>query len=126
MHRVTLQDGTVLDGLTLNGNNYISDTIIDSDVFADNLATVEISDGKKSQVYEDMKLIANQMHDGKSWFILAEKTLQDKERERVDKVEAENETLKARISELEAVSATLITKEIITESDVTAEKELSK
>jgi hypothetical protein len=126
MYSITLHDGTVIDNLTLNGNNYISDTFINSNIFTDNLATVEISDGKKSQVYEDMKLIANQMHDGKSWFILAEKTLQDKERERVDKVEAENETLKARISELEAVSATLITKEIITESDVTAEKELSK
>jgi hypothetical protein len=87
MHRVTLQDGTVLDGLTLNGNNYISDTIIDSDVFADNLATVEISDGKKSQVYEDMKLIANQISDGKSWFILAEKTETDKYRDRVDRLE---------------------------------------
>jgi hypothetical protein len=126
MYSITLHDGTVIDNLTLNGNNYISDTLINSNTFTDNLATVKISDGKKSQVYEDMKLIANQMHDGKSWFILAEKTLQDKERERVDKVEAENETLKARISELEAVSATLITKEIITESDVTAEKELSK
>jgi hypothetical protein len=84
MHRVTLQDGTVLDGLTLNGNNYISDTIIDSDVFADNLATVEIYDGEQVHLYQDMKLVANQLHDGKSWFILAEKTVDEKERERVN------------------------------------------
>ncbi len=126
MHRVTLHDGTVLNDLVLNGNNYISDDLIDDATFEDNLETVIIFDGEKSEAYTDMKLVANQVYEGRSWFILAEKTAEDKERERVDRIETENETLKARITELEAVRATLITKEIITESEVTAEREFVK
>ena len=77
MHTVTLQDGTVLDNLTLNGNNYISDTLIDDAVFESNLDTVTINDGESTQVHENMKLIANQAYDGKSWFVIGEKTEKD-------------------------------------------------
>ncbi len=127
MYKVTLQDGTVLDKLELNGNNYISDTLIDDAVFADNLATVEISDGKQSQVFEDMKLVANQTYDGKSWFILAEKTNQDK-------LEEEVIMLRGKVAELEAVTAktdvvaedlkaVLISKDVIKQSDLEVVKE---
>ena len=83
MYTITLSDGTILDNLELNGNNYISETLIDDAVFEDNLATVEIHDGESAQVYENMKLIANRVFGGKSWFILAEKTKQEIERERM-------------------------------------------
>ncbi len=84
MHRVTLHDGTVLNDLVLNGNNYISDDLIDDAIFDDNLETVIIFDGEKSEVYTDMKLVANQVYEGRSWFVLAEKTVDEKERERVN------------------------------------------
>ena len=35
--KITLQDGTVLANLKLNGNNFISDTIIETSIFEDNL-----------------------------------------------------------------------------------------
>ena len=85
MYTVTLQDGTVLDNLELNGNNYISDTLIDDAVFEHNLDTVTINDGESTQTYENMKLIANQVFGGKSWFVLAEKSTEDIEKETLEK-----------------------------------------
>ena len=81
MYTIKLYDGTVLDNLILNGNNFISDKIIPDDIFTDNLNEVEISDGENTQIYNDMVLVANRVIDGKSWFILAEKTPEQKEKE---------------------------------------------
>ena len=36
MYKITLANGTVLDNLELNGNNYISSRIIENDVFENN------------------------------------------------------------------------------------------
>lgn len=47
------------------------------------MGTVEISDGKNTETYTDMKLVANRVDGGKSWFILAEKTEQEKTAERL-------------------------------------------
>lgn len=94
MYRITLEDGTVLDNLELNGNNYISETLISDSVFEGNLGTVEIYDGETTQVHENMKLIANQVFSEKSWFIIEQKTQQDIEREmqeqRINALEQEN------------------------------------
>ena len=81
MYTIKLYDGTVLENLELNGNNFISDKIIPDDIFTDNLNEVEISDGENTQIYQDMALVANRVIDGKSWFILAEKTPEQKEKE---------------------------------------------
>ena len=81
MYTIKLYDGTVLENLILNGNNFISDKIIPDDIFTDNLNEVEISDGENTQIYNDMVLVANRVIDGKSWFILAEKTPEQKEKE---------------------------------------------
>ena len=84
MYTIKLYDGTVLDNLTLNGNNFISNTIISDSIFENNLKTVEISDGENTQIYNDMVLVANRVIDGKSWFILAEKTPEQKEKEALE------------------------------------------
>ena len=84
MYTIKLYDGTVLDNLILNGNNFISDKIIPDDIFTDNLNEVEISDGENTQIYQDMMLVANRVIDGKSWFILAEKTPEQKEKEALE------------------------------------------
>jgi len=81
MYTIKLNNGTVLTNLTLNGNNFISDKIIPDDIFTDNLNEVEISDGENTQIYNDMVLVANRVIDGKSWFILAEKTPEMKREE---------------------------------------------
>ena len=85
MHKITLSDGTILDNLELNGNNYISETLIDDEVFENNLDSVEIYDGESTQIYTNMKLVANQIFDGKSWFVLAEKSQSELEKEKLEK-----------------------------------------
>jgi len=84
MYSIKLNNGTILTNLILNGNNFISDKIIPDDIFTDNLNEVEISDGKSTQIYQDMMLVANRVIDGKSWFILAEKTPEQKEKEALE------------------------------------------
>ena len=81
MYTIKLNNGTVLTNLTLNGNNFISDKILLDNIFTDNLDTVEISDGENIRIYNDMVLVANRVIDGKSWFILAEKTPEMKREE---------------------------------------------
>ncbi len=81
MYTITLNNGTKLENLELNGNNFISETLIDSDVFKDNLKTVTISNEENTDTYNDMVLIQNQIYENQSWFILAEKTPEQKEKE---------------------------------------------
>ena len=42
IYTVTLADGTTIDNLTLNGNNYISKTKIDKSIFEGNCHSVMI------------------------------------------------------------------------------------
>ena len=83
MYKITLRDGTVLDNLELNGNNFISEKVIDDSVFDGNLDTVTISNGETSETYTDMKLMSNRVDGGKSWFVLGEKSNQEKAMERL-------------------------------------------
>jgi len=84
MYTIKLNNETLLTNLILNGNNFIADKIISDDVFSDNLGLVEISDGENTQIYNDMVLVANRVIDGKSWFILAKKTPEQKEKEELE------------------------------------------
>ena len=83
MYKITLNDGTVLDDLELNGNNFISEKVIDDSVFSGNLDTVTISNGETTVTYTDMKLMSNRVDGGKSWFVLGEKTAHEKDMERL-------------------------------------------
>ena len=56
MYTIKLNDEIIITNLILNGNNFISDEIILDDVFENNLKKVEISDGKSTQIYNDMVL----------------------------------------------------------------------
>ena len=103
MYTITLRDGTRLENLELNGNNFISEEIISDTVFADNLGTVTISDGETTDTYTDMKLMANRVWDGKSWFVLAEKTMQELQEEAREK--ELNELRQAMTALLTGVSA---------------------
>jgi hypothetical protein len=81
MYRITLENGFILDSLELNGNNFISNDVVSDDIFNNNLNSVEISDGENAHIYNDMILVANRVYNGQSWFILAEKTPEQKEKE---------------------------------------------
>jgi hypothetical protein len=81
MYTIKLHDGTMLVNLELNGNNFISDTIIPDTVFENNLKLIEISDGETTQTLTDQFLAANRVIDNKSWFVLIDKTPEMKREE---------------------------------------------
>lgn len=70
IYKITLADGTVIENLRLNGNNYISDSEITADMFLGNLSTVTINDGEKDTVYKNMDLVQIVKYDDEYWFIL--------------------------------------------------------
>lgn len=92
MYTITLNDGTKLENLELNGNNYIAEGAVEDSVFEGNLDTVVISDGEVTETYTDMMLMSNIVREGKSWIVLGEKTQQQKKDEARDKQMKELET----------------------------------
>lgn len=86
MYTITLNDGTKLENLELNGNNFIAPGIIEDSVFEGNLDTVTITNGETTDTYSDMRLMSNRVDNGRSWFILGEKTDQEKAMERLNKL----------------------------------------
>lgn len=74
MYTIKLYDGTMLENLELNGNNFISDTIIPDSVFENNLKTVELFDGENTQILTDQFLAANRVENNQTWFVLIDKT----------------------------------------------------
>ena len=94
MYTIILGDQTEITNLELNGNNFISEQIIPDETFSEgNLAHVIIRGENGFQEFHDMHLVANRVIDGKSWFIIAEKTEEMKRAERIAELEAQNETL---------------------------------
>lgn len=91
MYKITLADGTTLENLALNGNNFISQTAVDDAVFKGNMASVVITnleDGTAEQI-EDGVLLSNIVRDGKSWLVLGQKSAEQKAEETRDKEIAE-------------------------------------
>ena len=71
VYKITLADGTVIDNLTLNGNNFISKKPLDESVFAENCHPVVINDGTSDEVHADMELVQIVHVDaGDYWFVL--------------------------------------------------------
>ena len=81
MYTVGLADGTKLENLQLNGNNFISQTLVSDAVFDGNLSRVTITGPDGTAEYEDMKLIQNKQYGDEWWFVLAEKTNAEKDKE---------------------------------------------
>ena len=91
MYEITLADGTELNDLVLNGNNFIAQTAVSDAVFKGNMATVTITnleDGTTEQI-EDGVLLSNIVRDGCSWIVLGQKTPEQKAEEARDKEIAE-------------------------------------
>ena len=81
--KITLADGTSLDGLDLNGNNFISSTAVTEDTFTGKLSSVTSEGPDGTQTYQDMKLVQIRKVGKSYWFILAEKTAEEKQKELV-------------------------------------------
>lgn len=91
MYKITLADGTALENLVLNGNNFIAQTAVDDAVFENNMATVIITnleDGTAEQI-EDGVLLSNIVREGCSWIVLGQKSAEQKAMEARDKEIAE-------------------------------------
>lgn len=75
-YSVTLSDGTKLDDLTLNGNNFISSTAVEASQFDGKLKSVTITDSDgKEEKHENMVLVqVTHPSDAEWWFILADKS----------------------------------------------------
>ena len=70
IYKITLADGTVIENLRFNGNNYISDTELTADMFLGKLDKVTVNDGERDTVYENMTLVQIVKYDEEYWFIL--------------------------------------------------------
>ena len=71
LYSVTLSDGTILENLRLNGNNFISEEELSAETFRGKLGNVVISDGEGLvTVHENMKLIQVKKYGDEYWFIL--------------------------------------------------------
>ena len=86
MYKITLADGTTLENLVLNGNNYVASTAVDDAVFKDNMAAVTITnlEDESTEQIEDGVLLSNIVRDGKSWLVLGQKTPEQKRQETID------------------------------------------
>lgn len=74
IYKITLTDGTVINDLKLNGNNFISSTEIEESVFDGNLLTVTINDGDKDEIHTNMELVQIQKMGAEYWFVLRDIT----------------------------------------------------
>lgn len=75
IYSVTLADGTIIKNLVKNGDNFISRSEIEEDLFEDNLSSVTINDGEREEVHSNMALTQvthpNQLE---WWFVLRDLT----------------------------------------------------
>lgn len=93
MYTIKLSDGTLLENLELNGNNFIAPSAVNDAVFEGNLDTVviygtetDIETGEEVEIertYTNMKLMSNIVREGRSWIVLGEKTEEDFQKERM-------------------------------------------
>lgn len=71
IYRITLADGTTIDNLKLNGNNFISKESLNPEVFRGNCSPVTINDGSKDEVHNYMELVQITTDSvGDYWFVL--------------------------------------------------------
>lgn len=70
IYSITLSDGTKLENLRLNGNNFISAVPVTKEMFDGNCGKVTVSDGETEEVYENLDLVQITENGGEYWFIL--------------------------------------------------------
>jgi hypothetical protein len=102
MYKITLSDGSQIENLELNGNNFIAKKELSNAVFEGKLSTVRILDleTQTEEVHEDMVLISNRVNDGKSWFILGEKSEREKKEEAISSTFTDIEMALAEVYEM--------------------------
>lgn len=69
---VTLDDGTAIGGLTLSGNNFISDTELTPEIFDGKLSKITATDGDSTLEWNNAELVQITHPDSRWWFVLRE------------------------------------------------------
>lgn len=72
VYSITLEDGTKLENLHLNGNNFVSGEELTKDIFDNNLGVVVINDGITDFVHHNMKLVHLTKMEEEYYFYLME------------------------------------------------------
>ena len=70
IYTITLKDGTRIENLRMNGNNFISQEQINPEIFDGNLEKVTINDGENDEVHENMGLVQVTQMGDEYWFVL--------------------------------------------------------
>ena len=70
IYKITLANGTVIDNLRLNGNNFISETEVTKEMFEHNLGSVLIEDGETVEEHGNMDLVQIMKYNDEWWFVL--------------------------------------------------------
>lgn len=70
MISITLSDGTILDNLTLNGDNFISINKIDESIFENNLSPTIINIDGIETVHSHMNLLQIKKYGYEWWFVI--------------------------------------------------------
>lgn len=98
MYKITLSNGTTLENLELNGNNYIANSPIEDTFLNAGMGTVQFTnlDDGTTETIEDCILLSNIVRDGKSWLVFGQKLPEQKEKEALQSALAE---LSARLLE---------------------------
>ena len=93
MYKIILADGTTIDNLELNGNNFIPETPIDTNIFNGNLDKISIIDSEGNiEELNDCSIVFAEVAGNQS-FIIAEKSSEEKRDERVTNTEVDIVTL---------------------------------
>lgn len=88
MYKITINDNIVLDDLELNGNNFVSKTIIGNEVFSDlRKVVVENFDDGTVEEIKNPFLIANQVYGNESYFVISSKTEKQLLKEDIDNIQ---------------------------------------
>lgn len=69
---IVLDNGITITDLTLNGNNFISNTKITEDVFDGGLGHVIFKNGDYEESYDNMELVQITEYQNEWWFVLIE------------------------------------------------------
>lgn len=69
-YKIKLADGTVVEDLKINGNNFISNKVIDQNIFDGNCSPVIISDGTREDTHDNMELVQITNTNDEYWFVL--------------------------------------------------------
>lgn len=83
IYKIILADGTIIDNLTLNGNNFISKEPLDYSTFAANCSPVVINDGSTDEVHKNMELVQITESNDEFWFVLRDITEKELEQAQI-------------------------------------------